>query len=32
LHTRYGFAAALTLSPQAVGMVASLSLPYQPQA
>jgi signal transduction histidine kinase len=32
LDTRYGFAAALTLAPQAVGMVASLSLPYQPQA
>jgi two-component sensor histidine kinase len=32
LHTRYGTQAALTLTPQAVGMQASLSLPYRPQA
>jgi len=32
LHTRYGGAAALTLAPQAVGMQASLSIPYQVQA
>jgi len=31
LHTRYGFEAALTLAPQAVGMRASLSLPYRLQ-
>jgi signal transduction histidine kinase len=29
LHTRYGGAAALTLVPQAVGMQATLSIPYQ---
>ncbi len=32
LHTRYGNAAALTLTPQASGMHASLSLPCGPQA
>ena len=32
LHTRYGANAALTLTPQAVGMQASLSLPYRQQA
>ena len=32
LHTRYGATAVLTLTPQALGMQASLSLPYRPQA
>lgn len=32
LHTRYGIKAALTLTPQAIGMQAALSLPYTPQA
>lgn len=32
LHTRYGAKAALTLTPQAIGMRASLSLPYRQQA
>jgi LytS/YehU family sensor histidine kinase len=32
LHTRYGARAALTLTPQAIGMQAALSLPYRPQA
>jgi two-component sensor histidine kinase len=32
LHTRYGAKAALTLTPQPVGMQASLCLPYRPQA
>jgi signal transduction histidine kinase len=32
LHTRYGSEAALTLMPQDVGMQATLSLPYVPQA
>ncbi len=32
LHTRYGGRAALTLAPQAVGMQASLSIPYQAAA
>lgn len=32
LHTRYGAKGMLTLAPQAVGMQASLSLPYGPQA
>lgn len=31
LHTRYGARAALTLTPQAVGMQALLSLPCRPQ-
>jgi len=32
LRTRYGDKAALTLTPQPVGMQASLSLPYRPRA
>jgi len=32
LHTRYGATAALTLTPQPLGMQASLSLPYRPKA
>ena len=32
LHTQYGARAALTLTPLAAGMQASLSLPYRPQA
>lgn len=32
LHTRYGAGAALTLTPQAVGMQALLSLPYRSPA
>jgi len=32
LHTRYGARAALTLTPQTVGMQASLSLPCTARA